>query len=154
MQSKSKKEELKYSILKIKMKVVEEEGKPTRDTDIAKTHWRMKKVARLIMIEMLGQNNKKKLLEAKLKPLQGQDFSKFEFITPIGEFALGDNVYIQFNKKFNPGTNMKCLKSEDYTLNGITWKYEIQDQNEIMRASCRKKNNGYAKRFGREIRRG
>ena len=38
---------------------------------------------------MLGQNNKKMLLEAKGKQMDIQELNKAEFITPIGEFALG-----------------------------------------------------------------
>ena len=106
MQSKDKKEELKYSIMKVKVKLEEEEGNSPKETDIAKSHWKMKKVTRLILIELLGQRNKKMILEAKGKQLDVNDFTKFEFITPIGEFALGENVYVQFNKKFNQGTNM------------------------------------------------
>ena len=125
--------------MKVKLIQVEEEGNNQKDTDIAKHHWRMKRVARLILIEMLGQRNKKKIIEAKEKPLYDVDFEKLEFITPIGEFALGENVYVQFNRKFNPGTNMKPLDSDQYTLSGVKWNYEIQDQNEVMRASGGKK---------------
>ena len=139
MQSKNKKEELKYSIMKIKIKQAKEEGKNQKESDIAKHHWRMKKVARLVLIEMLGQRNKKMIIETKEKPLFDVDFDKLEFITPIGEFALGENVYVQFNRKFNPGTNMKPLDSDQYTLSGVKWVFEIQDQNEVMRASGGKK---------------
>ena len=34
---------------------------------------------------------------------------------------------------------MKCLKTDFFTFNGIKWKYEVQDQNEVMRASGGKK---------------
>ena len=141
MQSKDKKEDLKYSIMKVKVKLAEEEGNSPKETDIAKSHWKMKKAARLILIEMLGQRNKKMILEAKGKPLEENDFdsSKFEFITPISEFALGENVYVQFNKKFNPGTNMKSLDADIFSVNGTNWKFEVQDQNEVMRTSGGKK---------------
>ena len=139
MQSKNKKEELKYSIMKVKVKLAEEEGNNPNDTYIAKSHWQMKRVARLILIEMLGPRNKKMIIEAKGKPLTEIDFSKFDFITPVGEFALGENVYVQFNKEFNLGTNMKSRDSDTFTLNGISWKFEVQDQLEVMRASWGKK---------------
>ena len=38
MQSKNKKEELKYSILKVKIKAVEDEDQPPKESDIAKNH--------------------------------------------------------------------------------------------------------------------
>ena len=139
MQSKNKKEELKYSIMKVKVKLAESEEKNMKETDIALTHWRMKRVARVILKEMLGPRNKKLIIEAKGKPLTGEDFSKFDFITPVAEFALGENVYVQFNKEFNPGTNMKNMETDSFTMNGIKWNFEIQDQLEIMRASGGKK---------------
>ena len=46
MQSKNKKEELKYNILKVKVKAIEEEDQPLKESDLAKTHWRMRRVAR------------------------------------------------------------------------------------------------------------
>ena len=88
---------------------------------------------------MLGQRNKKIIVNAKGKPLEEVDSTKLDFITPIGEFALGENVYVQFNRKFNLGTNMKSLDTDVFLVNGTSWKFEVQDQSEIMRASGGKK---------------
>ena len=137
MQAKDKKEELKYSIMKVKVKLMEEEKSSSKESDIARTHWKMKRAARLILIEMLGQRNKKMIVNAKGKTREEVDSTKLDFITPIGEFALGENVYVQFNRKFNPGTNMKDLDTD--IVNGTSWKFEVQDQSEIMRASGGKK---------------
>ena len=73
MQSKDKKEELKYSIMKVKVKQLDEEGSNAKDADIARNHWRMRRAERLIMIDMLGQRNKKMILEAKSKPKDEKD---------------------------------------------------------------------------------
>ena len=144
--------------MKVKVKQVDEEGTNPKEADIARNHWRMRRAARLMMIDMLGQRNKKMILEAKSKPKDEKDekdLRKLEFITPIGEFALGDNVYVQFNKRFNPGTNMKNLESDTFRSEwGTDWKFEIQDQSEVMRASGGKKITvtlkDAASRFGEE----
>ena len=154
MQSKKEREEIKYDIMKIKIvleeetametenheaKKVNEKHKPIQEMDLTRKHWKIKKIAKLIFIEMLGQHNKKMILEAKEKHPTETSAKDFKFITPVGEFALGDNVYVKFNKKFNPGTNMKTLENNTYELYGKKWSYEIQDKNEIMRASGGKK---------------
>ena len=154
MQSKKEKDELKYNIMKIKilpeeeneMEVANQDAKknnerPTnnKEMDLTHKHWRNKKIARLIFIEMLGQHNKKLILESKEKTRGDTAAADLKFITPVGEFALGDNVYVKFNKKFNPGTNMKSLEKNTFELYGRKWVFEIQDQNEIMRASGGKK---------------
>ena len=150
MQSKEEKEELKYNIMKIKIqldddtemdtgnqenKKTNDKPEPNKEMDLTKRHWKIKKIARLIFIEMLGQHNKKKILEAQEKNPGDIAAKDLQFITPVGEFALGDNVYVKFNKKFNPGTNMKPLENNSFELYGKKWTFEIQDQNEIMRGS-------------------
>ena len=89
---------------------------------------------------MLGQHNKKLILDAKEKDPKEFSSKDFNFITPEGEFALSDNVYVKFNKKFNPGTNMRKLENNTYDLYGRRWIFEVQDQSEIMRASGGKKS--------------
>ena len=95
MQSKVKKEELKYNIMKIKIKLQEKDPQANNEMDLTKNHWRIKKVAKLI--EMLGQRNKKLIIDSKEGKKRDKPPSNFDFITPVGEFALGDNVYVQFN---------------------------------------------------------
>ena len=88
MQSKVKKEELKYNIMKIKIKLQENDPQINSETDITKNHWRIKKVTRLVFIEMLGQRNKKLIIDAKEEKKRDKPPSKFDFIIPVGEFAL------------------------------------------------------------------
>ena len=141
MQTKEKKDEFKYNIMKVKIQPHWEEGnekektesKQSNDMDITRNHWRIKR------IEMLGQRNKKLILVAKEKQPKESSPRDFNFITPEGEFALGDNIYVKFNKSFNPGTNMRNLDEDIFELYCMKWKFEIQDRAEIMRSSAGKK---------------